>query len=88
MVSFNDKDKALGLSTPQEVVAPKTIERLEQISQIRNEQRKAEEVDDGEEKIRIHSEGPSLKLDALDVQVLDDSLALKNPPILTGVEAL
>ena len=88
IVSFNDKDKALGLNTPQEIVAPKTIERLEQISQIRNEQRKAEEADEDEEKIRIHSEGPSLKLDALDVQVLDDSLALKNPPILTGVEAL
>ena len=88
MVSFNDKDKALGLSTPQEIVAPKTIERLEQISKIRSEQRKAEEEDEDEEKIRIHSEGPSLKLDALDVQVLDDSLDLKNPPILTGVESL
>ena len=40
------------------------------------------------DKITIFNDAPSLKLDALDVQVLDDSLALKKPPVLTGVETL
>ena len=41
-----------------------------------------------EDKLTIFNEAPSLKLDALDVQILDDSLALKKPPVLTGVETL
>ena len=45
-------------------------------------------VDDEEDKLTIFNEAPSLKLDALDVQILDDSLALKKPPVLTGVETL
>ena len=57
---------------------------------LRNEQRKLEEAeeDDEEDKLTIFNDAPSLKLDALDVQVLDDSLALKKPPVLTGVETL
>ena len=77
---------------PEKVPAPKTIQRLEEISHVRNEQRKLEEAeeedDDEEDKLTIFNEAPSLSLDALDVQVLDDSLSLKKPPILTGVETL
>jgi hypothetical protein len=78
---------------PENVTAPKTIERLEEISHVRNEQRKLDEAeedddDDEEDKLTIFNEAPSLKLDALDVQILDESLALKKPPILTGVETL
>ena len=51
---FNDDDKVLDLGTNEEkiVSAPKNIERLEQISEIRNRQRKAEmeeEYSDDEE---------------------------------------
>lgn len=99
-ISFNDTDSIVKYDTkakpsntpePEAIVAPKTIERLEEISHVRNEQRKleeAEEDDDEEDKLTIFNEAPSLKLDALDVQVLDDSLALKKPPLLTGVETL
>ena len=99
-ISFNDTDSMVKYDTkakpsenpePEAVVAPKTIERLEEISHIRNEQRKleeAEEDDEEEDKLTIFNEAPSLKLDALDVQILDDSLALKKPPVLTGVEIL
>lgn len=98
-ISFNDTDSIVKYDTkaqpsntpePEAVVAPKTIERLEEISHVRNEQRKLEEAeeDEDEDKITIFNDAPSLKLDALDVQVLDDSLALKKPPVLTGVETL
>ena len=100
-ISFNDTDSIVKYDTkakpsntpePENVTAPKTIERLEEISHVRNEQRKLEEAeeddDDEEDKLTIFNEAPSLQLDALDVQVLDDSLSLKKPPILTGVETL
>ncbi len=99
-ISFNDTDSVVKYDTkerpsntpePENVTAPKTIERLEEISHVRNEQRKldeAEDDDDEEDKLTIFNEAPSLKLDALDVQILDESLALKKPPILTGVETL
>ena len=74
---------------PKDVSAPKTIDRLEEISQIRNEQRKLEEEDDDdEEKLTIFGDAPSLKLDALDIQVLDKTLKLEKPPLLTGIETL
>jgi len=98
-ISFNDTDSIVKYDTkaqpsntpePEAIVAPKTIERLEEISHVRNEQRKLEEAEEDEEedKLTIFNDAPSLKLDALDVQVLDDSLALKKPPVLTGVETL
>lgn len=66
---FNDDDKVLDLGTNEEkiVSAPKNIERLEQISEIRNRQRKAEmeeEYSDDEEdfvdfeNIKIDKEKP------------------------------
>jgi len=100
-ISFNDTDSVVKYDTkerpsntpePENVTAPKTIERLEEISHVRNEQRKLDEAeddaDDEEDKLTIFNEAPSLKLDALDVQILDESLAFQKPPILTGVETL
>jgi len=97
-ITFNDTDTVVNYNRnlsptnnppAEEIVAPKTIDRLEKISQIRNEQRKIDEAeDDDEDKLTIFSETPSLKLDALDVQILDNSLLLKSPPVLTGVETL
>ena len=92
VVKYDTKDKPSNTPEPEKVTAPKTIERLEEISHVRNEQRKLDEAeeddDDEEDKLTIFNEAPSLKLDALDVQILDDSLALKKPPVLTGVETL
>ncbi len=90
VVKYDTKEKPSNTPEPEKVTAPKTIERLEEISHVRNEQRKLDEAedDDEEDKLTIFNEAPSLKLDALDVQILDESLALKKPPILTGVERL
>ena len=99
-ITFNDTDSVVNYNKnlsstnnppAEDIAAPKTIDRLEKISQIRNDQRKldeAEEEDDDEDKLTIFSDAPSLKLDALDVQVLDNSLSLKKPPVLTGIETL
>jgi len=102
-IKFNDIDSVLNFDKTsilnddkknytEQVSAPKTIDRLEEISAMRNEQRKLEEEDDDDddydEPLKIFDEGPSLKLDALDVQILDNSLELKKPPLLTDIETL
>lgn len=104
LIKFNDVDNVLNYDKTsslrdkstnftEKVSAPKTIDRLEEISAMRNEQRKLEEDeydddDDFDDSLKIFDDGPSLKLDALDVQVLDDSLELKKQPLLTDVETL
>jgi len=98
-ITFNDTDSVVNYNKnlsstnnppAEDIAAPKTIDRLEKISQIRNDQRKLDEAeeDDDEDKLTIFSDAPSLKLDALDVQVLDNNLSLKKPPVLTGIETL
>jgi len=83
-----DKVTQIKATDSQVMSAPKTLERLEQLSQIRHNQRKMEdEEDDDEEQLTIHS-GPPPALDALDIQVLDSKLELQKPPVLTGVEVL
>jgi hypothetical protein len=98
-LSFSPKDKVMHYKTTDKVTqmkaadskivtAPKTLERLEQLSQIRHDQRKMEdEEEDDEGQLTIHS-GSSPALDALDIQVLDSKLELQKPPILTGIEVL
>jgi Family of unknown function (DUF5764) len=89
-LSFNDVDSVLEMDTNEkkEVVAPKTLDRLEEISVSRALQRKLEEEEDDDEeedKIRIHSE--EVPLDFFDLNgenqrtekrelSLEDSLAL------------
>jgi len=99
-IKFNDMDSVLNFDKTsndakknytEQISAPKTIDRLEEISAMRNKQRKLEEEeddDDYDEPLKIFDEGPSLKLDALDVQILDDKLELKKPPLLTDIETL
>lgn len=73
-LSFNDNDAVLDMGTNKEttVSAPKTIERLEQISAVNDAKRKAEEAEEedddyDEEPLKIHSgESIDLKLDTLD----------------------
>jgi hypothetical protein len=76
-LTFNDIDS---LSDGTNVTAPKTIERLEEISTSRNIQRKLEEEeddddDDGQERIKIHME-ENMSLD--DVFDLDKDLSNSN----------
>lgn len=74
-LSFNDMDKVLNMSTNQEeqVDAPKTIDRLETISNMRNEERKREEEEDDIETLTINSDLDPNELDGA-IESLDDEL--------------
>lgn len=86
-LSFSDVDDVIDTNNKTEqITAPKTIERLEQISVERNEQRKLDELEDLEEeendKLKI---GENVMLNELDVQdinvptpTLNDNISLKN----------
>jgi len=93
-VSFSDIDYVKTDAGIEHIQAPKTIERLEEISTIRNEQRKAEaeaeaeaDVDDGE-KIKIGTEIPLS--DALNIQQVDNDLHSFDtlPDLLSDIEVL
>lgn len=87
-LKFNDIDKVMGKNGKEEEInAPKTIERLEEISALRNMQRKMEEEEDNE-KLKISNE--DIHLDNLDVHIinppevkLDADLLLEDIEILT-----
>ena len=90
-LSFNDVDMAIGMDNRQEeIVAPKTIERLEQISEERNEQRKLETDDDDEDagvKLTIFDE--PMTLSNLDVHNIETpSLNLMPDLLLDDIEVL
>jgi hypothetical protein len=72
-LTFNDVDSVLnGSDDVEAVVAPKTIERLEEISTSRAIQRKLEEeAEEDEDRIKIHTD--ALDISALDILDLDPS---------------
>lgn len=83
-VGFSDVDKALELDTGKEVEisAPKTVERLEQISHEANQRRKAEEAeeyDDEDGPLRI---GDEVNLDLDDVDEIKNEIQIDMPPEL------
>jgi len=82
---YNTEDRSVAVASfsPVSIQAPKTIERLEQISHQRNEQRKAEEMEDDEDgALNIMGDAT---LDVLDIQDLDTSIALKKENLLSDV---
>ena len=88
-ISFNDNDLAINENNQEEVIsAPKTIERLEEISNLRNEQRKLEEEEDDDEdssfKLKISDE--NLSLDNLGLENIgqkkDDNIILSDIEVL------
>ena len=91
-LSFNNTDSVLDLGTNKSssVNAPKTVERLEEISRVQNEKRKEEEAledDDDDDKIKIHS-GDDIKLNLSDIHNLNKDVDLKPDPILNDIEVL
>ena len=74
-LTFNDYDSVMDQDNKVEnISAPKSIERLEEISTERAIQRKLEEEEDLDEKIKIHTDNISLEsLDVLDMDRPDDS---------------
>ena len=86
-ISFNDVDTVLENSGNKAAVnAPKTIERLEEISNLRNIQRKMEEEDD-DDVLKISNE--NVNLDDLDVQVIGGKeVKLNEDFLLNDIEVL
>lgn len=84
-LSFNDIDDA---SDGTSINAPKTIERLEQISEERNEQRKLEEEEDEEEgeRIKIHMDNDVELTDIFDLD--KNGMDVKEDPITLDIEEL
>lgn len=92
-IKFNDIDMVRDIKGKEEMVeAPKTIERLEEISNLRNAQRKLEEENDSD------SDNDNIKLNIMDQDVSLSSLDVHdiNPPdinlniddLLTDIEIL
>lgn len=71
-LSFNDIDYVkTDDGTIANISAPKTISRLEEISEIRTKQRKMES-DDDEENIKLHISDQPFNLDSLDVHSIEE----------------
>ena len=90
-ISFNDVDLVKDyLNKEQQVVAPKTIDRLEQISEQRNIQRKLESDDDDEnENIKLNISDEIAELDNLDVHIINEpELEMLPDLIIDDVEIL
>jgi hypothetical protein len=74
-LSFNDIDQALNDDgRVEEIVAPKTDERLDDISTMRYNQRRAEEEDDDDDRIKI-SDDVDLDLGAMDLNPMFGGVA-------------
>jgi hypothetical protein len=87
-LKFNDVDTAIDKSGKEEVIkAPKTLERLEEISNLRNAQRKMEEEDDDDERLKISDE--LVDLNSLDVHVIGEKqVDLDTSFLLDDIEIL
>jgi len=84
-LSFNDIDQALGDDGRiEERGAPKTIERLEDISTMRYNQRREEEEDDDDDRIKISDDNIDLDLGAMDL----DNLLGPEESIDLGIQEL
>jgi len=88
-IKFDDVDRAVDLDNKiEEIIAPKTEERLEQISNERNEARKLEEMDDDDDDDKI-TIGEKINLTELDVHDLEKPKELNKVPLgLEEIEVL
>lgn len=86
-LKFNDVDLVLNKHGKEELInAPKTIERLEEISTLRNLQRKQEEEEDNE---TLNISNESVSLDNLQIETLTSpEIKLDDNLILSDIEIL
>jgi hypothetical protein len=86
-IQFNDVDKAIDTNRNiSDIVAPKTIERLESISVENHQRRKDDEDEDEEEKIKI---GTEINLTDLDIHsVVPAPTELKKEDVWNEIEIL
>ena len=93
-IKFNDVDSTRDFNNKEELVnAPKDITRLEEISNLRNTQRKLEEDNDNDDdatgNVRLNILDEPFEMNNLDVQVINPSpLQLENDILLDDIEIL
>jgi hypothetical protein len=84
---FNDIDNAIGTNkTIEDILAPKTVERLEQISRDRNDSRKLDEQsdsDDDDDRLKI---GEKISLTDMDIHDLERPRQINRVPL--GLEEI
>jgi len=80
---FNDVDTVMSDNgKKEEISAPKTIERLEEISNLRNMQRKMEEAADNDDSESIKISNEDISLDNLDIHVINPPNVKLDPDLL------
>jgi hypothetical protein len=89
-LKFNDVDSVLGNNGKEELVtAPKTIERLEEISALRNMQRKINEANEESDNEKLNIMDEDIALDGLDVHVINEPEIKLDPDfLLDDIEVL
>jgi len=81
VLKFNDVDSVIDVNNREENInAPKNVERLEEISNLRNMQRKMEEEEDDDDKIKISDQ--SISLTDFDVHNIDEPLSNLIPDLI------
>jgi hypothetical protein len=88
MLKFNDNDSAMSSDNREEIIsAPKTIERLEEISDARYNQRKLEAtMEEDEDRIKISDQSISLT-DCVDLNAPSSSIN-SIPDLVLDIEEL
>lgn len=90
-ISFNDFDNVLDMGTNKQesIEAPKTIERLEQISEINHQRRREEEDDDDDDDDNLEIfDDNNINLDVSDIHDLSKELKIDTQPLLDDIEVL
>jgi len=89
-LSFNDVDYIKGSDgNIIPVNAPKTIQRLEEISEIRSQQRKIENEEDNNDNIKLNISTQPFELDALDIHNIEEpKLDLLPDLLIDDIEVL
>jgi hypothetical protein len=78
----------MGTNEQESVEAPKTIERLEHISEINQQRRKEEEEEeDDEDNLEIFDDN-NIQLGVSDIHDLSKELKIVSPPLLDDIELL
>jgi hypothetical protein len=87
-LKFNDVDSVMDNNNREEFIsAPKSLDRLEEISKLRNEQRKMDEEDDDDDVLKISDQ--DVELGSLDIHVIDKpEVKLDDSFLLNDVEIL
>lgn len=89
-LTFSDVDNVRESdNSERNVSAPKTMERLNEISEFRSAQRNSEYDSDEEDNVRLQIQDQHINLDNFDVHVLDQpEMSLNNDFLLNDIEVL